>query len=43
MEELLITTIDYPRLTVEANGAAVVGVGTLSAALRYTLSLLGIR
>ncbi len=43
MEELLITTVDYLRLTVEAIGAAVVGVGALSAALRYTLSLLGIR
>ena len=43
MEEWLITAVDYLRLTVEAIGAAVVGVGALSAALRYALSLLGIR
>jgi uncharacterized protein (DUF433 family) len=41
VEELLITAVDYPRLTVEAIGAAV--VAALSAALRYALSLLGIR
>ncbi len=41
MEELLITTVDYLRLTVEAIGAAVVGVGALSAALRYTLPCWG--
>ena len=43
MEEWLITAVDYLRLTVEAIGAAVVGVGALSAALRYAPSLLGIR
>ncbi len=43
MEESLITAVDYLRLTVEAIGAAVVGVGALSAALRYTLSLLRLR
>ncbi len=43
MEELLITVVDYLRLTVEAIGAAVVGVGALSAALRYALSLLGLK
>lgn len=41
MEEWLITTVDYLRLTVEAIGTAVVGVGALSAALRYTLPCWG--
>lgn len=43
MEELLIAAVDYLRLTVEAIGAAVIGVGALSAALRYAFSLLGLR
>ena len=43
MEELPIVAVDYLRLTVEAIGAAVVGVGALSAALRYALLLLGLR
>jgi uncharacterized membrane protein len=43
MEELLITAVDYLRLAVEAIGAAIVGFGALAAALRYLLSVVGIR
>ncbi len=43
MEELLVTTVDYLRLAVEAIGAAVVGFGALATAFRYILSLLGLR
>lgn len=43
MEEYLITAVGYLRLAVEAVGAAVVGLGALSTALLYVLSLLGIR
>ena len=43
MEELLIVSVGYLRLVVEAIGAAVVGLGALATAFRYALSLLGIR
>ncbi len=43
MEELLVTTVDYLRLVVEAIGAAMVGIGALSTTFRYVLSLLGLR
>ncbi len=43
VEEYLITAVDYLRLVVEAIGAAIVGIGTLAAAFRYALTLLGIR
>src|SRR5215212_3864417 len=43
MEELLITAVDYLRLAAEAISAAIVGFGALAAALRYLLSLAGIR
>ena len=43
MEELLITAVGYLRLAVEAVGAAVVGLGVLSTAFLYVLSLLGLR
>jgi uncharacterized membrane protein len=43
VEELLITAVGYLRLVVEAIGAAIVGFGALAAALRYVLSLVGIR
>ncbi len=43
MEELLIVSVGYLRLVVEAIGAAVVGLGALATAFRYVLSLLGIR
>ena len=43
MEELLITSVNYLRLAVEAVGAAVIGVGVLSSTFLYTLSLLGLR
>src|SRR5919112_2648293 len=43
MEELLIAAVEYLRLSVEAVGAAVIGVGAVSTVFRYTLSLLGLR
>ena len=43
VEEYLITAVDYLRLVVEAIGAAVVGFGAIAAAIRYVLSLVGIR
>ena len=43
MEEYLITAVDYLRLVVEAIGAAVVGFGSVAAAVRLLLTLLGIR
>jgi uncharacterized membrane protein len=43
VEELLITTVGYLRLAIEAVGAAVIGIGALSTTFLYTLSLLGLR
>lgn len=43
MEEYLITAVDYLRLIVEAIGAAVVGFGVIATAVRFVLTLLGIR
>jgi uncharacterized membrane protein len=43
MEELLVTAVGYLKLAVEAVGAAIVGLGALSTAALYVLSLLGIR
>ena len=43
VEEYLITAVDYLRLVIEAIGAAVVGFGSVVAALRLLLTLLGIR
>jgi uncharacterized membrane protein len=43
MEELLVTAVGYLKLAVEAVGAAIVGLGALSTAVIYLLSLLGIR
>lgn len=43
VEEYLITAVDYLRLVVEAIGAAVVGFGAIATALRFLLTLLGIR
>jgi uncharacterized membrane protein len=43
VEELLVTTVDYLRMMVEAIGAAIVGIGALSTAFLYALSLLGLR
>jgi uncharacterized membrane protein len=43
VEEYLITAVDYLRLVVEAIGAAIVGIGSLAAAFRYALTLLGMR
>ncbi|MDX6381187.1 MAG: hypothetical protein QOI57_2211 [Rubrobacteraceae bacterium] len=42
MEEFLIVAVGYLRLTVEAIGAAVIGIGALSTMYRYVLSLLGL-
>jgi uncharacterized membrane protein len=43
VEEYLITAVDYLRLVVEAIGAAIVGFGAIATAVRYILSLVGIR
>ena len=43
MEELLVTAVGYLKLAVEAVGAAIVGLGALSTAAIYVLSLIGIR
>jgi uncharacterized membrane protein len=43
VEELLITAVGYLRLAVEAVGALIVGLGALSTAILYILSLLGLR
>ena len=43
MEELLITTVGYLRLAIEAVGATVIGIGALSTTYMYALSLLGLR
>jgi uncharacterized membrane protein len=43
VEEILITAVDYLRLVVEAIGAAIVGFGAIATAVRYILSLVGIR
>ena len=41
--ELLITTVGYLRLAIEAVGAAVIGIGALTTTFMYALSLLGLR
>jgi uncharacterized membrane protein len=43
VEESLITAVDYLRLAVEAIGAAVVGFGAIATAVRFVLTLVGIR
>ena len=43
MEEFLVTAVGYPRLAVEAIGAAIIGIGVLSTTFRYALSLLELR
>jgi uncharacterized membrane protein len=43
VEEYLITAVDYLRLVVEAIGAAVVGFGAIATAVRYVLTLVGLR
>jgi uncharacterized membrane protein len=43
VEELLVTTVNYLRMMVEAIGATIVGIGALSTAFLYALSLLGLR
>src|SRR3712207_3142500 len=43
MEEYLVTAVDYLRLVVEAIGAAVVGFGAVVTAVRFLLTLLGVR
>jgi uncharacterized membrane protein len=43
VEEYLITAVDYLRLVVEAIGAAVVGFGVLATAVRFLLTLVGIK
>jgi uncharacterized membrane protein len=43
VEELLITTVGYLRLAIEAVGATVIGIGAVSTTYMYALSLLGLR
>jgi uncharacterized membrane protein len=43
MEEHLVTAVGYPKLAVEAVGAAIVGFGALATVAVYFLSLFGIR
>jgi uncharacterized membrane protein len=43
VEELLITTVGYLRLAIEAVGAAVIGIGALSTTFLYALSILGLK
>ena len=43
MGEFLITAVGYLRLTVEAIGATIIGIGILSTTFRYALSLLKLR
>lgn len=43
MEELLVVTVGYLRLAVEAVGAAFIAIGAASAVTMYVLSLLGLR
>lgn len=43
VEEFLIVAVGYLRLSVEALGAAVIGIGAASTTYRYVLSLLGLR
>ena len=40
MEEFLVTAVGYLRLSVEATGAAVIGIWVPSTTFRYALSLL---
>ena len=39
----MISSVGYLRLAIEAVGAAVIGIGALSTAYLYVLSLLGLR
>jgi uncharacterized membrane protein len=43
VEEFLVVAVGYLRLTVEAIGATIVGLGAVSTAFRYALSLLALR
>jgi len=43
VEDLLVVTVGYLRLAVEAVGAAFIGIGAASSVYRYVLSLLGLR
>ena len=43
MEELLIVTVGYLRLAVEAIGAAIIGIGAAATVYRYALASLGLK
>jgi uncharacterized membrane protein len=43
MEELLIVTVGYLRLAVEAVGAAIIGIGAAATVYRYALASLGLK
>ena len=43
MEEFLVTAVGYLRMTIEAIGAAIVGLGALTTAFRFILSFFGLK
>jgi uncharacterized membrane protein len=43
MEELLITTVGYLRMTIEAIGAAIVALGVLMTTFQFVLSFFGLK
>jgi uncharacterized membrane protein len=43
VDEFLIVAVGYLRLSIEALGAAVIGIGAASTTYRYVLSVLGLR
>ena len=42
MEEFLVTAVGYLRMTIEAIGAAIVGLGALMTTFRFVLSFFGL-
>ena len=43
MEEFLVIAVGYLRMTIEAIGAAIVGLGALTTAFRFILSFFGLK
>src|SRR5436305_1423614 len=43
MEEFLVTAVGYLRMTIEAIGAAIVGLGALMTTFRFVLSFFGLK
>jgi uncharacterized membrane protein len=42
MEEFLVTAVGYLRMTIEAIGAAIVGLGALTTTFRFVLAFFGL-